>query len=235
MKNRIISSGYFKKALTWTAALYIRLVWLSGRWQIIGEEIPEQLIKDGQPFIVAFWHGRMIMMAFSWSRCDLVHMLISGHRDGQLVSGMISHFGSKTVYGSSTRGGAAAFIRLARLLRQGGVIGITPDGPRGPRMRVNEGIIALAKLTGVPILPLTFSASLRYVFKSWDRFMLPFPFGRGIFLWGRPIYVVENADKHEMDSKRGQLEADLMALTQRSDWMMNRPDVDPITSATKGE
>jgi hypothetical protein len=167
------------------------------------------------------------MMAFSWKRCDLVNMLISGHRDGQLVSGMMSHFGSKTVFGSSTRGGAAAFIQLARLLKSGEIVGITPDGPKGPRMRANDGVIALAKVTGAPILPLTFSASLRYVLESWDRFVLPFPFGRGVFLWGEPIYVSKNADDMEMSEKRVELEHALMELTQRADWLMNRPDIEP--------
>ena len=152
-------------------------MWLTGKWQIFGEELPDKLIGEGQPFIVAFWHGRLIMMAFSWKRCDLVHMLISGHRDGQLVSGMMSHFGSKTVFGSSTRGGAAAFIQLARLLRQGDVVGITPDGPRGPRMRANDGVIALAKVAGVPVLPLTFSASLRSFSKAGTGFFFRFRSG----------------------------------------------------------
>lgn len=227
MIKRILSSGVVRKSLTWVAAQYIKFVWVSGRWRIVGEEVPNGFLSNGQPFIVAFWHGRLIMMAFSWKRCDLVNMLISGHRDGQLVSGMMSHFGSKTVFGSSTRGGAAAFIQLARLLRNGEIVGITPDGPKGPRMRANDGVIALAKVTGAPILPLTFSASLRYVLKSWDRFLLPFPFGRGVFLWGEPIYVSKNADNMEMSEKRVELEHALLKLTQRADWLMNRPDVEP--------
>ena len=227
MIKRILSSGVVCITLTWIAAQYIKFVWVSGRWRIVGEEVPDGLLNDGQPFVVAFWHGRLIMMAFSWKRCDLVNMLISGHRDGQLVSGMMSHFGSKTVFGSSTRGGAAAFIQLARLLRSGEIVGITPDGPKGPRMRANDGVIALAKVSGAPILPLTFSASLRYVLESWDRFVLPFPFGRGVFLWGEPIYVSKNADDMEMSEKRVELEHALLALTQRADWLMNRPDVEP--------
>ena len=227
MIKRILSSGVVRNTLTWIAAQYIKFVWVSGRWRIFGEEVPDGLLNDGQPFVVAFWHGRLIMMAFSWKRCDLVNMLISGHRDGQLVSGMMSHFGSKTVFGSSTRGGAAAFIQLARLLRSGEIVGITPDGPKGPRMRANDGVIALAKLSGAPILPLTFSTSLRYVLESWDRFVLPFPFGRGVFLWGEPIYVSKNADDMEMSEKRVELENALLALTQRADWLINRPDVEP--------
>ena len=227
MIKRLLFSSVVRKTLTWIAAQYIKFVWVSGRWRIVGEEVPDGLLNDGQPFVVAFWHGRLIMMAFSWKRCDLVNMLISGHRDGQLVSGMMSHFGSKTVFGSSTRGGAAAFIQLARLLRSGEIVGITPDGPKGPRMRANDGVIALAKVTGAPILPLTFSASLRYVLESWDRFVLPFPFGRGVFLWGEPIYVSKNADDMEMIEKRVELEHALLELTQRADWLMNRPDVEP--------
>ena len=234
MIKRLLFSGVVRKTLTWIAAQYIKFVWVSGRWRIVGEEVPDGLLNGGQPFVVAFWHGRLIMMAFSWKRCDLVNMLISGHRDGQLVSGMMSHFGSKTVFGSSTRGGAAAFIQLARLLRSGEIVGITPDGPKGPRMRANDGVIALAKVTGAPILPLTFSASLRCVLESWDKFVLPFPFGRGVFLWGDPIYVSKNADDMEMSEKRVELEHALLELTQRADWLMNRPDVEPapLTSET---
>ena len=233
MFKRILASDESRTVLTWIAAQYIKLVWLTGKWRIFGEELPDKLIGEGQPFIVAFWHGRLIMMAFSWSRCDLVHMLISGHRDGQLVSGMMSHFGSKTVFGSSTRGGAAAFIQLARLLRQGEVVGITPDGPRGPRMRANDGVIALAKVAGVPVLPLTFSSSLRFVFQSWDRFLLPFPFGRGVFIWGKPIHVPNGADEAVIADKRHELEDALQLLTRRADWLMNRPDVDPAPLSTE--
>ena len=233
MIKRLLSSGVVRNTLTWIAAQYIKFVWVSGRWRIFGEEVPDGLLNDGQPFVVAFWHGRLIMMAFSWKRCDLVNMLISGHRDGQLVSGMMSHFGSKTVFGSSTRGGAAAFIQLARLLRSGEIVGITPDGPKGPRMRANDGVIALAKVSGAPILPLTFSASLRYVLESWDRFVLPFPFGRGVFLWGEPIYISKNADDMKMSEKRVELEHALLELTLRADWLMNRPDVEPAPLTTE--
>lgn len=222
--------------MTFLAAQYIKFVCISGRWRIIGEQGPDGLLAKGQPFIVAFWHGRLIMMAFSWKRCDLVHMLISGHRDGQLVSGMMSHFGSKTVFGSSSRGGAAAFIQLVRLLKDGEIVGITPDGPRGPRMRANSGVVALAKMAGVPILPLTFSASKGIVFRSWDRFLLPIPFARGVFLWGEPIYVDADSDEAYQEEKRLEVEQALKALTQRSDWLMGRPDVEPmpLTTAESG-
>ena len=231
--RKLLKSPMARSALTWSAAQYIRFVRLTGRWRTIGEEIPDELQNSGQPFIAAFWHGRLIMMAFSWKRSNLVNMLISGHRDGQLVSEMMAHFGSQTVFGSSTRGGAAAFIQMARLLRAGKVVGLTPDGPNGPRMRANLGVVALAKLSGVPILPLTFSTSSGHLFKSWDRFLLPFPFGRGIFLWGEPIFVPKSANEELMRDKRAELEHALLVLTQRADWLMNCRDVEPSPAITE--
>lgn len=229
--KRALSKDTIRTVVTWIAAQYVRLVQRSGRWRIVGEDIPDGLLAQGRPFIVAFWHGRLIMMAFSWKRSDLVHMLISGHRDGQLIASMMRRFGSKTVYGSTTRGGAAAFVQLVRLLREGKVVGITPDGPRGPRMRVNGGVIDLAKISDAPIVPLAYSASPMHVFGSWDRFALPLPFGRGVFLWGTPITVDRHADRATTDAKRLELEVALTELTRRADGMMGRPGIDPAAPA----
>tara|TARA_A100001037_G_C15125803_1_gene626093 strand:- start:141 stop:854 length:714 start_codon:yes stop_codon:yes gene_type:complete len=220
MIKRLLKAGFVQKLATWLVAGYIRFVRLSGRWQVVGEGVPDELLEREEPFIVAFWHERLLMMSFSWKKSDLVHILISGHRDGQLISGMLTHFGSKTVFGSSTRGGTAAFIQLTRLLKEGKVVGITPDGPRGPRREASKGVIALAKVTGAPIVPLTYSASFSHVFGSWDHFMLPLPFSRGLFLWGKPIYVRQDADSQYAEEKRTEVEQALIALTQRADWLM---------------
>jgi len=227
--KKSLANNAVRGALTWTAAMYVRLVRWTGRWQKVGEDIPDGLLARGQPFIVAFWHGRLLMMAYAWKHCHMVHMLISAHRDGQLVSNMMERFGSKTVYGSSTKGGAVAFIQLVRILRRGEVVGITPDGPRGPRMRANPGIVLLAKTAGVPIVPLTYSASPLHIFRSWDRFALPFPFGRGVFMWGRPITIPADAEKAELEARRVELEDVLIDLTRRADEMMGRPAIEPAT------
>ncbi len=221
--------------LCWLAAQYVRLVRATGRWRVVGEELPDRLLAEGTPFIIAFWHGRLLMMAYAWKRRDLVHVLISGHRDGRLIAGMMRHFGSKTVFGSTRRGGAAAFVSLVRLLRRGKVVGITPDGPRGPRMRASKGIVALARAGGAPILPVTFSASRLHLFASWDRFALPFPFSRGVFLWGAPIHVPSDASEAELESKRVELEQALNDLTRRADARMGRPAVEPAAPVAVGD
>jgi len=96
-------------------------------------------------------------------------------------------------------------------------IGITPDGPRGPRYCVQSGIIELARRTGMPIIPVTFSASRKKIFRSWDRFLLPYPFSRGVFIWGEPLLVLRQVDRNEFERKRLLLERRLREITDRAD------------------
>ncbi len=216
-------------------ALYIRLVRYTGRWRIEGEDIPESFRAAGKPFILAFWHGRLMMMPYCWRRTDLVKMLISGHRDGRLISQTVRHFNIESVVGSTSRGGAQATRHLIRLIRAGGIVGITPDGPRGPRMRVGEGTVALARLAGAPIIPATYSASRRRVMGSWDRFVLALPFARGVFLWGQPIEVPRDSDVETLEATRQALEAAMNGLADRADAMMGQPAIesDPPVSADR--
>lgn len=214
-------------AACWLAAQYIRLVRVSGRWQIVGEDVPESFRTAGKPFILAFWHGRLMMMPYCWRRTDLVKMLISGHRDGRLISRTVRHFHIESVVGSSSSGGAQAMRDLIRLLRDGGVVGITPDGPRGPRMRVGTGTIAIARLSGTPIVPATYAVSRRRVLGSWDRFILPLPFSRGVFLWGEPFAVPRDANETRMEACRVTLERAMNDLADRADAVVGQPAIEP--------
>ncbi len=132
----------------------------------------DDLYKRGGHLIIAFWHGRQLMMPFIY-RGSEAHILISQHRDGELIHRIVSHFGFKAVRGSTTRGGPAALRQLIRLGRSGVDLVVTPDGPRGPRQVAQMGVIHLAKATGLPILPCTFSCSkknsLRAGTVSWSR------------------------------------------------------------------
>lgn len=225
--RKILRSHAALAIACFVGALYIRLVRYTGRWRIEGEHIPESFRTAGKPFILAFWHGRLLMMPYCWRRTDLVNMLISGHRDGRLISQTVKHFAIESVVGSTTRGGAQAMRDLIRLMRNGGIVGITPDGPRGPRMRVGEGTVALARLSGAPIVPATFSASRRRVIRSWDRFVLALPFARGIFLWGEPIEVPRDAGGDTLEAKRQVLEAAMNDLADRADALMGQHVIEP--------
>lgn len=206
---------------------YMRFVRISGRWRIVGAEKASKLAEDGQPLIVVFWHGRMVMTPFGWRHSNRVHVLSSAHRDGQIASRTMGHFGVRPVFGSTKRGGAGALLRLGKILRDGDIVAISPDGPRGPRMRASAGAVHLARLAGAKIIPLTFSARPSHVFSSWDRFMLPLPFCRGVILWGTPMEVARDADTAMLESSRELLEQSLTDLTGRADKMTGQAVIDP--------
>tara|TARA_Y100001960_G_scaffold242660_1_gene256653 strand:- start:4322 stop:4864 length:543 start_codon:yes stop_codon:yes gene_type:complete len=157
------------------------------------------------------------MMPHIWRTRAPIDLLISHHRDGELLARTVSHFGFDTIRGSSSRGGDGALREMLRSLKAGKCIGFTPDGPRGPRMQVAEGIISIAKLAGVPIVPACYAISRRKVLASWDRFLVPFPFSRGIYIWGQPILIDRNANPEVTEAARLALEDTLNAITQSAD------------------
>lgn len=200
------------------ASIYIRFVFLTCKWETLGKEIPESYIKDKKPFIVCFWHGRLGMLACAWTWKDRpFRMLMSTHRDGLLIARTVSHFGITWIAGSTQRGGTEALRGLIKTLRNGETIGITPDGPRGPSQVASIGVVTLAKLAKVDLVPITFSTSRRRLLKTWDRFHLPLPFGRGLFIWGDPISPPLSSDETEMERVRQQLETEMTALQNKAD------------------
>ncbi len=223
----ILRNRRLRAVACWLAALYIRLVHATGRWRILGDQAVERLADEGRPFVVCLWHGRMLMMPYAWSRADQVHMLISSHIDGQLIAQTIRHFGAKTIAGSSSKGGGGAIRAMLKTLKDRQWVGITPDGPRGPRMRAAAGIVQLARLAGVPIFPVTFGADRCWTLRSWDRFMIPLPLARGVFIWGPPIEVPRHADPAAQERARRQVEDGLNTITAQADRLCGRPAVEP--------
>jgi lysophospholipid acyltransferase (LPLAT)-like uncharacterized protein len=232
--RRTVSLDAVQAMVCWAAAQYIRLVWLTGRWRIEGDGEPTRLFEQGKPLIIATWHGRLLMAPFGWRHSARSHVLVSAHRDGQLVARTLMHFRTRIVTGSTRRGGVDALRKLHRLMQDGGAVGITPDGPRGPRMRVSPGIVQLARLSGAPIFPLAYSVRPRHVFETWDRFILPLPFGRGVFLWGAPMTVPREADDAAVEAARRMLEDRLNELTHRADDAVGQPKIEPAPSLPAG-
>ena len=146
------------RLIPWLGYRFIRGIRWTMRIQEVNSEIPGSIWKSGGHCIVAFWHGRQLMMPVIYGG-DRVSILVSRHRDGELIARTVRYFGFEAARGSTTRGGGMALRSLVRTARSGSDIGVTPDGPRGPREVVQKGVIELAKLTGLPILPATFDAS----------------------------------------------------------------------------
>lgn len=201
------------------AGVIIKMLAATMKLEVLHEERAEQFWDRDEKVIIAFWHGRLLMMGFCY-RGKGLKVLISRHKDGEMIARLMYKLGFGTIRGSSTRGGAQAMREMVKALRDFDIV-ITPDGPRGPRYVVQEGVIALARFTGAPIIPLTFASSKKKVFGSWDAFNLPYPFSRGAFLWGEPIYVSKD---HDMEGKRKELESRLREMTEWVDGYVKGKD-----------
>ncbi len=215
--KRLLRSDSVRRVLCWIIHLYIRLVYACVRWTVEGADIPHRLRREGRPFILAFWHGRLLMIPMAWQRLAPMHMLISGHRDGRIIADAVRYFDVDSIAGSSNAGGSGALRAMVRHVRRGDCVGITPDGPNGPAMRATSGIVAAARLAGAPIVPVTYATRYRRILATWDRFHLPFPFGRGIYLWGEPIAVPETLDEAGLESWRRIVEERMIQQTAEAD------------------
>lgn len=207
-----------------TLAAHIGLVRRTTRWRAVNDEAARAAWAGERPVIVAFWHNRLAMMPYCWPSARPFHMLISSHPDGQLIARTVKHFGIETVAGSSTRGGSEALRSLVRLIKSGVSVGITPDGPRGPRMHASDGAIALARLSGTPILPAAVSVSRRMVMNSWDKLIVALPFGDGAMVWGEPIHVTGDADAGAL---RQRLESELNRVSAEADQLVGHAPIMP--------
>jgi lysophospholipid acyltransferase (LPLAT)-like uncharacterized protein len=227
MSSPLLKRDGVQRVIAALLAFYVRLIFRLTRWTQTGAEALTQRAEAGQPFIVCFWHGRMIGMPNFWRFRMRLHLLGSRHADARLVYRTVQRFGVQTIIGSSDYGGTEALRKMVRVLRAGDAVCMTPDGPRGPRMRVNPGIIVLAKLAGVPVFPVSFSTTRGRVLSTWDRFFLPYPLGRGVLAIGEPVTVANDADQEGIEAARLALETRLNDITADADRSCGRVPVEP--------
>lgn len=181
MFKRFLQSAAIQAFLAWAAAGYLKFVARTTRWQVEGQSQINAFANDA-PCIVAFWHETLPSMPVFWLRAQTARpaiALASRHRDGQLIALGLKNFGIGVAAGSSSRGGAAGLRALVSALQSGKHVGITPDGPRGPRRTAAPGAVQLAALSGAKILPCAAYTNWAIQLKSWDRMRFPLPFGHG--------------------------------------------------------
>lgn len=216
-------------------ALYIRLVEATTRWEFDGRERYDAVLDEGTGVILALWHGRLFMAPCWGERRRRTLGMVSNNRDGEFIAGIFRRFGIEAVRGSTydhaksrDKGGLRAYIAARReLTRDGIVLGITPDGPRGPRMRAQPGVAQLSIDTGCPVQPVSFSVRRGLLLRNWDRFLAPLPFGRGVQIWGEPLRPPRAGDPAAAAAYLAEIEAALTAITQRADRLCGRAPVEP--------
>ena len=205
-----------RNLLSCLGSLLIRLLGSTWRVEWKGEENLERARRFSGQVLFSFWHGRLLVLSYTHRRRD-IQVLASEHSDGDLMGRTIRWLGFGHLKGSSTRGGARAFRDLSRVLREGLDVGLTVDGPRGPRGYVQQGAIELSGMTGSAVLPVSNSSRPRKLFRSWDAFQLPLPFARIVVSYGEPFVVPPDAGESERERYRVLLEERLGGLTSQLD------------------
>ncbi|HVR39144.1 MAG TPA: lysophospholipid acyltransferase family protein [Thermoanaerobaculia bacterium] len=170
-------------------------------------------LKNTPQHILAFWHEDVLLSLQSLWRKPTTAM-ISRSKDGEIVSRVLHLYGAETARGSSTRGGEIAVREVLRDVRAGKNIAVTPDGPKGPRRIVKEGVVFIAQLTALPIVPFYFTAKRKKRLRSWDQQIFPIPFSKAIYIYGEPIAVPRDGNVEEWRLK---IEQAMNALAEEAE------------------
>ena len=216
---------------------YMALVRRTTRWQVLGEAHARPVWESDAGVVWTYWHSRLMVAHAIWPLdAQPVRMLASQSNDGEIISRATERVGRGIIRGSSAKrkqgvvdqkGALAAFKQMIAHARAGGCVGIPPDGPRGPRQRAQEGAIRVARSAGVPILPSCASVKGARYASTWDRFLLPPLFSRGVIVFGAPMHVPANADAARMEALRIELEQVLTRLMHQADQSVGGPVIDP--------
>ena len=190
------------------------LICKSIRWKYLVENEKSNILKKDQEYIFCCWHNRLFLGPHLLPRNRIINALQSSHSDGMITSLAFEYLGMKVILGSSKKGGMQAFRNMVKCIQLGESVAITPDGPKGPKETVKEGIIKLAQITQKPIIPLAWSTNKYKAFNSWDNFVVPFPFSKGVYSFGNPIYVKKKINDEEIEKARKNLENEIKRLTK---------------------
>jgi lysophospholipid acyltransferase (LPLAT)-like uncharacterized protein len=200
----------------WAGKLLIDFLFLFSKVHTIGYEAVAEKVSSRR-FIFTFWHSRILLLSYIYKNLNAA-IMVSNSADGEIIAQVLERHGHKTIRGSTNKEGLRALMQQVNDMRthqRPGVV--TPDGPQGPRHKVQPGVGLLAQKTGFPIIPITYSSKRRKIFGSWDRFMLPFPWTRGVVVYGKPIHVPPDADRKEIQWCMDKLEYELNRITTRAD------------------
>lgn len=212
----LLKQTWVQDIVAFLVALYVRLIHVTCLWEKVGFNVPAQYMKENKPFITCFWHARLLLLPYAWpGKKDTFYMLISAHKDGRIISKTVAPFGIRTVEGSTKKKGTEALLKMVRLSRMGKTLGITPDGPKGPCGAVSEGTVMAAYLAKADLIPVTYAVKRHKRLSSWDRFFLPFPFSKGVLMWGTPVPFPQS--KKNFATCRRRLKKEMDAVCQKAD------------------
>lgn len=194
----------------------MRLLHLTLHVRLTGTGPIEDMHAAGKRYLVSFWHCHLLLMVFGYFQRPIC-VMISRHRDGELIARTMRRFGVDSSRGSSSRGGPAALKELIDFAAYRGSIAITPDGPRGPRCVAAAGVVRAAQSTRLPLMPVAFISERKKLLRSWDRFEIPLPFSRAMFVYGEQIHVPSDLGPEDVESWRAEIEHRMNELVEHAE------------------
>ena len=212
-----VNALVYRFLLPYVGLLFVRLLSATYRVRLIGLENEQPILDAGGGLIYASWHQRFSAGITLFARRKPIAIMISQSRDGALIARIVGLLGWRPVRGSSSRGGKEALSQLKQLAGSGYRIGHIVDGPKGPPGIVKAGLLTMAQFTGLPIIPTITSAQRKWVFKSWDRFMIPKPFSKVIISFGKGITIPATLDGDAFEAQRALVEDRLRDLYEETD------------------
>jgi lysophospholipid acyltransferase (LPLAT)-like uncharacterized protein len=205
------------KMMPFVGLSIVRVLSATYRVKMINPEIERKVFENGRIPIYASWHQRFFPGITLFSRRKPISIMISRSRDGEFISGIVRLLGWYPVRGSSSKGGRQALRKLKKLVQEGYKVGHIVDGPRGPFGVVKPGLLIIAQATGMPIIPIIISAEKKWVFNSWDQFMVPKPFSRVIIRFSDEMCIPKKLSLSEFEEKRLQIENTFKKLYHETD------------------
>ena len=188
---------FVQNVLGLITSIYIYFVKFTSKIDYENISIPERYWKNNKPFILAFWHNQLMMISFGWRSRKKINILASGHSDGRFGAIVGNYLNLKNIQTSFNKQ-SLSMRPIFKLLKEKKYIGITPDGPRGPKEKVSSGIIKIASTTQVPIIAIGFASNRNTKLNSWDSFLVTYPFSRCAFDWSDPIFIPKNLKDEEI-------------------------------------
>ena len=207
--------------VSFLGSIYVLFVYKTSTINLKNRKNIESLFKKNESFIYAFWHDQLLMCPLTWQSELEIKVLISKHRDGDIIAKLISNLGFKAIRGSThkagktkNKGGLLSARQMIKSLKKGISIGISPDGPKGPRHKVSDGILSISRLSNASILPVGIGFKKKWVLNTWDKFIIPKPFNQITIIWGEPLPALKN--EKNINQIKSKLERTMYSLTKKA-------------------
>ena len=198
IRKKLLKHFIVQQLLAFIAFIYILFVKVTSNIKYENIDSPTKYWQNKKPFILAFWHGQLMTFSYTWKINKKLNILASSHSDGRFGASIAKYFKLNNIPISSD-GNNLSLRPIFKILNSNNYIAITPDGPRGPKEKVSEGIIKIAKISKVPIIPVGFGSSKNFCLKSWDSFLITLPFSKCRIVWGDSITIPENLEDKEIE------------------------------------